>query len=102
LFFFCDYLDKRKLIGENATINLDTLQEINPSIGIVHLSGDVDNEFANKKNIKIYPDKKGQAVRMTFTLAHIGKRPTILLNTAGLKVGECLAREIKSDLVQEL
>lgn len=98
--FFCDYLDSRKLVGENSEIKLEELKKINPSVGIVHLSGDIDNEFVKSKGFPIYPDKTGYPVRMTFTLAHLGKRPTIYLNAAGLKVGECLSRGTRSDLLQ--
>lgn len=98
--FFCDYLDKRKLFGTNAEIDLDVLKKSNPSLGIVHLSGDIDNEVVKSNKFQIYPDKKGFPVRMTFTLSHVGKRPAIYLNAAGLKAGELLVKEIKSDLVQ--
>ena len=98
--FFCDYLDRRQLIGDAALIDIAKLGDINPAIGLVHLSGKIDSNFAKKNSLSLYPDKDGHAGRMTETLAHLGKRPAIYLNAAGLKVGECLARGVGSDLVQ--
>lgn len=98
--FFCDYLSKRNLIGIAAEIDLDRIIKINNSIGIVHLSGSIDNDDVKKKNISIYPDQKGYPVRMTFTLAHLGLTPVLHLQAAGLKVGELLYKNIPSELVQ--
>lgn len=99
---FCDYLDNRILLDTNGCIDLQKIKNINPAIGIVHLSGNINNEYVKQLGIEIYPDSKGSAVRMTRTLSHVGKRPAIYLNAAGLKVGECMIKNSKSDLVQPI
>lgn len=99
--FFCDYMSEQNLIGEGGLIDLQRLSVINKSLGIVHLSGAINNEHVRKNNLMIYPDKMGWPVRMTFTLAHIGLQPTLYLQAAGLKVGELLLEgKSNNDLVQ--
>jgi hypothetical protein len=99
--FFCDYMSTRNLIGTSGEIDLHSLFLLNNNLGIVHLAGKIDNVFAKEKGFAIYPDKEGHAVRMTFTLAHIGFQPTLYLQAAGLKVGSLLRKnETSHPLVQ--
>lgn len=101
--FFCDYKSKNILFGEkDSSINIEKIKSLNPSLTVVHLAGNVDNEYLKKNGIKVYPDKRGFPVRMTYTLTHLGLSPALMLITAGLKVGECLAKGQKSELVQPL
>ena len=99
---FCDYLDKRILLDSNGIINLEKIKSLNPALGIVHLCGNINKEFVLQQGFNIYPEQNGTAVRMTRTLSHVGKRPAIYLNAAGLKVGECMVKNSSSDLVQPL
>lgn len=99
--FFCDYMSNDILLSDqNGLIDINLIKEKNNNISIIHLCGDIDNEFLNKKDINVFPNKKGYSVRMTFTLADLGITPALSLITAGFKVGELLYKNEKSHLVQ--
>jgi hypothetical protein len=100
--FFCDYDEQRTILGTDGFLDINLLSEKNKSIGIVHLYGDIDVEYLKANNIHVFPNQKGRASVMTRTLAHLGMIPIINLHAAGLKVGECLKRNISSELVQFL
>ena len=98
--FICKQSETRIFFGENSIMNLSIIMEKNRRVGIVHLYGDVDNEYVKKHNINIYPDKKGRQNIMTYTLSHLGPIPIINLHAAGLKVGELLMKSEHSELMQ--
>lgn len=100
--FFCDYKNPKVLIGTGGLLDIDRLKTMNPALGIVHLAGDIDNKTVSDNGLTIYPDKRGHAVRMTYTLGHLGPLPTILLQAAGLKVGELMHYKKENDLVQPI
>jgi hypothetical protein len=101
LLFFCDYHDRRSLIGKGGLIDLGRLQNASPGVKIVHLIGEID-PASSDSSIEIYPIQKGRQQAMTFTLASLGMIPLIKLQAGGLKVGECLIREISSTLCQPI
>lgn len=98
--FFCDYKNEAVLFGNDGLLDAGRLKQLNPALGIVHLAGDIDHEVVKATGLSVYPDKRGYAVRMTQTLAYLGPRPLLLLQAAGLKVGELLFKGIPSDLAQ--
>lgn len=98
--FFCDYNESRQIIGHNGFISIDEIQKLNKGVGIVHLYGDLDNNYIKEKNLNVFPDKKGRASVMTYTLAHLGPKLIINLHAAGLKVGQCLIDGNENELVQ--
>lgn len=99
--FFCNYKSQEKLFGlQNAVLEAKKMKNENTNVSVIHLCGDIDNEYLKKEGINVYPDKRGVAHKMSHTLAHIGLKPTLMLFIAGLKVGECLHKNINSELVQ--
>ncbi len=99
--FFCDYKSKKTLFGEmNSCLDIVKIKKLNADISVIHLAGDIDNEYLKKNEIYIYPDKRGYPIRMTYTLTHLGIKPTLMLLVSGLKVGECLIKDQRSELVQ--
>jgi hypothetical protein len=101
--FLADYLESRNYFGEdqNSLFNIKDFVELNPNIAIVHLYGEVKHELLMKHNVKIYPQFDGKAQKMSFTLGHLGLKPIINLQAAGLKVGEMLYhKNYSSDLLQ--
>jgi hypothetical protein len=100
--FFCDYNNMDNLIttDKDSKFNLTQIKEINPHISFIHLAGRLDNEFINDQGFVIYPNKTGDAQRMTETLAYLGPNPILKLQTAGLKVGEELFNNTISNLSQ--
>lgn len=99
--FFCNYKSTDILLAEKASIlDLKYLKKLNPSVSIVHLAGDIDNTYVKNNGIKIYPDKRGYSIRMTYTLSHLGIKPALMLLVAGLKVGEVLIKNENSKISQ--
>ncbi|UKB80672.1 hypothetical protein [Chryseobacterium sp. MEBOG07] len=98
--FFADYNNKQKLLTDSESLfDVKAIKELNDSVSIIHLAGEIDDEFVKENGINIFPDKKGYPQRMTETLAYLGPLPILMLQTAGLRVGECL---LKNDLSNEL
>ena len=100
--YFCNYSDQQKLIGENGVLDAMTIKNLNPSIGIIHLYGDIETNYISKLGIQVFPPKQGRASVMSESLAYLGPTPVINLLTAGFKVGECLFKNDKNDILQEI
>lgn len=99
---FCDYMSRRCLIGEGGEIDARRLFAANPALGIVHLCGDIDDALVKACGLGISPDERGLPVRMSRTLAHLGPRPVLLLQAAGLKVGQLLSERRWDDPLVQL
>ena len=100
--FICDYDEQRNYFGHEAIFNVDKILELNPSLGIIHLYGNIDNDLLKSKGMKVYPDKKGFAMIMTETLAYVGITPIINLQVAGFKVAEELLKNELTELSQAI
>lgn len=88
-----DYLNSSILIGgKNAQISAEDLKNYSRSISVIQFAGDVDIDYLEQYNIPYYPKKRVGAFRMGLTLAELGPKPIIDLHSAGLKVGEIMAR----------
>jgi hypothetical protein len=98
--FICQQRETNPFFGENGIIDLGILFSENPHLGIVHLYGDIDNEMVKSCGFSVFPDRKGKAQIMSYTLAHLGPIPVINLHAAGLKVGECTFRNNFHPIVQ--
>ena len=99
--FICDYDETRSYFGTTGSIlNVEELINITNSFGVVHLYGEVDSNLLATKGINVYPAKMGKARHMTQTLGYVGLKPIINLQAAGFKVGELVARNEESSLVQ--
>lgn len=98
--FICKQSEKKAFFGEEGIIDVSEIIKINKRVGIIHIYGDIDNEYVKKMGLNIYPDRKGRSNIMTYTLSHLGPIPIINLHAAGLKVGELLIKNEKNDLVQ--
>ena len=94
--FIADYTTDLTHIGKGGY----KYPELIKNTQIIHLSGKIDYSFCVKNDISIYPERNGFSKRMTFSLAHLGVKPVIELHASGLKVGECLIKKEKSELVQ--
>ncbi len=101
--FLADYHESRNYFGEeqDSVFNIKEIIDLNPNIAIVHLYGEVKHDLLMKNNLKVYPPFDGKAQKMSFTLGHLGLKPIINLQAAGLKVGEMLYhKKYSSDLLQ--
>lgn len=69
------------------------LTECHPSIKIVHVCGSVVNKEISKSRIECIPTNPAPFGHMSFTLGHVGPKPIVNLQAAGLRVGANLARK---------
>ncbi len=102
ILYLCDYDEKKSYFSEGGIFDLKKIKEINSSLTIVHLYGDVDHELLQKNEIKIYPAKRGHASLMTETLAYLGPNLIVNLQVAGYKVAQSMYHGKASDLAQPI
>ena len=81
------------LIGHNGLFSPAELHKINPGLSFVHISGYVDRKALIEFGFRCVPDHFAQPGYMSVTTDELGPRPLIELHSAGLKVGEMMARE---------
>lgn len=102
--FFCDYNNRKTLIGteSEALFKLAVIKQLNSGLCILHLAGAIDAETVNKFGFSLYPNKNGYPQKMTETLAHLGPKPILMLQAAGLKVGQELLNNDITSLSQTM
>lgn len=99
--FFTDYMNTNNILtSENSLFDANLIRQINPSIGIIHLAGNIDFKYVESFGLKVFPRKNGQSIRMTESLSYLGDIPTIRLLVAGFKVGYELRKNQISSLTQ--
>jgi hypothetical protein len=100
--FICDYDEKSPFLGKDGIFDIERMKRVNNSFSIVHLYGDVNLAAADENAIKIYPERNGNAMNMTFTLGHVGLYPILNLQVAGFKVGQVMIENKISELAQPI
>lgn len=75
------------------------LGEVARGLRVVQLAGRVDEAALRAAGAVVYPGGPLPARRMSYTLSHLGMRPTVNLLAQGLKVGELLWRHRKHGTV---
>lgn len=90
--FINTYPDQGTVIGKNADISPTQLSELSPETVIVQFNGLIERESLEGHSFTVLPHEEPERGHMGWTLAHLGPKPVIALNCAGLKVGELLAR----------
>jgi len=86
------YPSRKMVIGEEGDISAKKLRELAPGITVIQLNGLVERKSLGKHGLNCLPTEEPKVGHMGWTLADLGPRPVIALNTGGLKVGELLAR----------
>jgi len=98
--FIADYGSSAAVIGNRGMLDTGLVSK---QVGaVIHLCGEVDFDFASSKGLTVYPQANGKSQRMTKTLAYLGPKPVIDLHAAGLKVGEALYRNKKSEFAERI
>ena len=92
LLVFVEYETKNILMGKDGPITYEEILRHNSSISIVHIAGSIELPQSPKKPIRINPKQIKNPGYMSVTTAYLGPKPIIDLHTAGLKVGEAMAR----------
>lgn len=89
-----------EIIGKDGIIKTKELSKKNPFIQIIHICGNINVKDIKEHNLSIYPKTVMPFGYMTTSADYIGSKATIELNTAGLKVGDIMARNrLKYDLI---
>ncbi len=84
------------LLGGETGLPLDWFD--NCGAVIIHLCGNIDEAGLLKHGLSKLPARKVAPGFMTLTTDYVGPRPVIDLHTAGLKVGEVMARAKRENL----
>ena len=80
------------LLGPGGWLEPSWLAEINPAVGVAHICGKVDQLSLERAGLRHTPSRLAEQGYMSVTTDYVGPRPLIDLHSAGLKVGEMLAR----------
>ena len=88
-----DHETHRPLICPDGLFTPTELQRVNPGLSFAHISGHVDASSLIKAGFRCVPENFAPSGYMSVTTDDLGPRPLIELHTAGLKVGELMARE---------
>ena len=92
LVIFVEHHSPTCLIGSEGQIAVDELLALSPHMSIVHIAGNINREEIDKAAIPCLPQKSAAPGYMSVTTDYLGPKPVIALHTAGLKVGEAMAR----------
>lgn len=87
-----EHHDRKMLIGPGGLVSVNDLRVVNPGLVIAHICGTVDEGELKRGALRIFPETLAPAGYMSVTTAFVGPKPAIDLHTAGLKVGEAMAR----------
>ncbi|RKU06098.1 hypothetical protein C6502_21675 [Candidatus Poribacteria bacterium] len=80
------------LIGSAGQITVDELLVLSPHLSIVHIAGNINREEIDNAAVPCLPQKSAAPGYMSVATGYLGPKPVIALHTAGLKVGEAMAR----------
>jgi hypothetical protein len=80
------------VIGAGGAVAADALRTWNPGVAVAHIAGGVDRAALAAAGIPCRPDRLAPPGYMSVATDYLGPRPLIDLHTAGLKVGELMAR----------
>ncbi len=80
------------LIGSGGGITVDELLTLSPHLSIVHITGNINRAEIDRAAIPCVPQKSPAPGYMSVATGYLGPKPVIALHTAGLKVGEAMAR----------
>lgn len=87
-----EHHNRRMLIGPQGEISADSLYSLNPGLSVVHICGGVDKPSLEALGLRCFPRLFAPAGYMSVATDYLGPKPLIDLHTAGLKVGEFMAR----------
>jgi hypothetical protein len=90
---FAEHQAENVLLGKRGDLEVDKLLQINETLKVIHISGLIDEDQLLENGYEVLPRTTAKIPRkMSVTAGYLGPRPVIELNSAGLKVGEIMAR----------
>jgi len=87
-----EHQERGELFGLQGKCSFGDLARINRGIAIAHICGTVDENELRDSGLNYIPNEIRKGGYMSVSTAYVGPRPLIDLHTAGLRVGELLAR----------
>lgn len=92
LIFCADHVTMSEIVGRQSTITFSDIKKRFKNIAWCHLMGPIDTEELKSSGIDFYPKSIKPFGYMSYDTDNLGWGPVIILNSAGLKVGEIAAR----------
>jgi len=80
------------LISRDGYIPTELLKRKNPYIQLLHICGSINKEDIVKDGLNLFPKEIAKFSYMSISADYLSYKSTLELNTAGLKVGEIMAR----------
>jgi hypothetical protein len=87
-----EHRSREMLIAPGGCVAAAQLRQFNPGICVAHIAGGVDPGSLEAAGIPYRPRRLASVGHMSVTTDYLGPRPLIDLHTAGLVVGQHLAR----------
>ncbi len=94
LLIIADHEGRRTIVGSDGLITPEKLQQANPGVAVLHLTGIVDREGLERAGIPRLPETLAPPRHMAVTTGYLGPKPVIDLHAAGLKVGAASTRRL--------
>jgi hypothetical protein len=91
---FAEHSYTNMLAGPDSWLGPLLCQRFNGGIKCVHISGVIDTAWLKELGFPVFPELSNPITphTMSHTTGYLGGRPIVELHTAGLKVGETMAR----------
>jgi len=87
-----DHHSREELIGPKGKISVEDIVSINSGLTVVHICGAVSQTSLQEQGVKCWPQCFAPFGHMSVGADYLGPKPLIDLHTAGLRIGEELAR----------
>lgn len=87
-----EHIHNKLIIGKDGCLKPNFIKKNNSSIKLIHLCGNINPLEIRNAGLLLFPDNIAPFGYLSISLAELGPVPIIELNTAGLKVGQTIAR----------
>jgi hypothetical protein len=87
-----EYYDKGIQIGNNGILTVKQIQDANPFVKVVNISGAVDVNGLQEAGISVFPPMMAEQDHTTLSGDYLSYKVTFELNVASLKAAEIVAR----------
>ena len=94
---FVEHHSRRMLLGPGGDLRAEDLRSLNPGLVVAHICGGVDREDLTRCGFRCSPDLFAPPGYMSAATDYLGPKPLINLHTAGLRIGEVMARSRASN-----
>jgi hypothetical protein len=84
--------DENIIVGDNGEITAEDLQALSEGISVIPFFGEIDRTSLDRVGIPYTPNRDPGKGHMALTMADLGPKQMIKLNTASLRVGEIMCR----------